>query len=168
MSEARTVDSLVCSQTQRVHAEIEKLLADLRKVMPAGMVSRKEADEKVIIKVYDASAPPTFSPKGKEIPNPQADEQAAERVRQAVKIIPDLVAPGTWSGKDGPGYIRGMSDRIVVRHTRKVQREVRKLLIKLGVIELLFNGWGFGGGSTGPGGGGGLGGGGVGGGGGLF
>ena len=119
---------LVCSQSRQGHAGIEEMLAKVREaIATAGETTdpekqRQAAAEQFSLRVY--YLPPTM-----------ADGGEAKTIDGVVTLIKELVAPESWKAKDTPELklIMALPDRIVVRQTGRVHREIRRLLKKLGL-----------------------------------
>jgi hypothetical protein len=111
--------ALVITQTDSIHQQIEKLLADLRRARrnrPLGAAVGEEAARAAAtprLKVYHIG----FDVNGQP-------EVSMERL---VEMITQLVEPGTW---DKEFYINGIGNKLVVRHTAAVQRQVQRLLTR--------------------------------------
>jgi hypothetical protein len=115
------VPLLVCTIDQQGHQEMERVLADLRKHVK-----------------------PHAKPVGETLPQPKTlwayaivsdSADSAKLADEAAKLIRDTIAPETWNAKDADALIRAWPDRIVVRHTAKVHREVQKLLQEVGLLK---------------------------------
>ncbi len=125
---------LICVQTCEVHAEIEKLLASLRRDGAASAAAAPARPMVLHIYKIGPTAAPTAQPAGAAKTAASANV-AAEDV---AKIVRELVAPESWQASDGKAYLRPLGDRLIVRQTPKVHREITILLDKLG---LLSGGW---------------------------
>jgi hypothetical protein len=55
----------------------------------------------------------------------------ADLAEAVAKLVREFVAPETWTAKDTQAVIRALPDRIVVRQTLRVHREIAKLLNEL-------------------------------------
>jgi hypothetical protein len=141
---------LICIQTRPRHEEIESLLASLRRDIAASPAVPRTTGE-MTLQVYriadptlaagagtprpvggSSGQPPSAAPAGTATPKTHghADAPSAEAV---AKVVRDLVAPESWDAPGTKAYLRALGDRIIVRQTPKVHREIRALLEKLGV-----------------------------------
>ncbi len=117
--------SLVVSQTDEIHCEVERILARLRHALsnqeanphPKNRADRQEEDC-LVLRVYYVDAWVT------KVPSTTIDNLVA--------ITRDLVAPQTWS-KEARGTIHKFGDAIVIRNRPEVHRELTRLLARLGV-----------------------------------
>jgi hypothetical protein len=148
---------LVISQTAQTHEKIERLLGDLRESRRA----QAEALGKLAAEPMKPQTP-ELRVYALRIPDPKAPMMTPNEIVETLKL---MVEPQSWTDKQF--FIHAVTGRLIVRHTPKVQREIRKLLLELGVDALsgagaaAAGGGGFGGGGgAGVGGGGGFGGGG--------
>jgi hypothetical protein len=110
-------DLLLIPQTDDCHRQIESLLAGIRRVRAEqrGTDRGNAKPDPLELRVYRvASAPNDIG---------TASWPAAKEVAEAVR---DLVEPQSWS--DEGVYLRALGDRIVVRHRRSVQRQVRRFI----------------------------------------
>lgn len=109
---------LVVRQTQKVHDEIARLLAGLRKTL---FKPGRQPD-----KAAEAKRPKTEPPKP-VVRFYSMDD--SERARQLVAVIPVFVAPESW---DFPAAaIKMVDNTLIVRQTPAVHRELTKFLRKL-------------------------------------
>ncbi len=120
--------ALVCSQSREVHERMEQLLADLRergtRPKPGAKANATAAqqpprDDEIVLRAYVLSADVAIRAK-------VADE--------AAKLVRELVAPDSWTAKDTPAFLRVWPDRLVIRQTAKVHRDVQKLLLDLELL----------------------------------
>jgi hypothetical protein len=107
---------LAISQTQQTHAAIADFLALLREVI-RHQPAHEKAEESPTLSVYDLKAGAADSP--------------AMTPQEIVEVIKGLVAPKSWSQPDV--YIRGVTGKLIVKHSTAVQKEIVKLLGQLGV-----------------------------------
>jgi len=118
--------SLVCSQTEQVQAKVAELLAELRRARAAQPEAAKWADDDDIrmeLKVY--ALPATWRSRDQAAdPAPTLDAESV------ALLVGELVAPDSW--KNEQATIRSLGDRLVVRQTRRVQREIFNFLKQLG------------------------------------
>ncbi|MFN0052563.1 MAG: hypothetical protein ACKV0T_10235 [Planctomycetales bacterium] len=103
--------TLVVRQTRGVHAEIESTLAKLRRLpleteKPAVDTKREPADSVQLV-VYQLGR---FPPENLE------------------KLIPQVVMPESWKSAGGQGLIHAIPKGIVVRQTRRIHKEIVKVL----------------------------------------
>lgn len=117
--------TLVCSQTPQTLAKVATLLEELARARAAEPLAAEWSDaddERMELKVY--KLPSGLQARdGKAVSVPVADAEAVSQ------MIMDLAAPDSW--QSGRAYIRPLGDRIVVRHTRRVLRDVEQLLSQL-------------------------------------
>jgi hypothetical protein len=144
------IGCLVCLQTQPTHQEIEKFLAALRRDIAAAPAAPRAAGE-MTVRVYKLGDPaepfvyrhqagvagPQAPQAGKAPAEPpkapaKTDAPSAEAV---AKVVRDLAAPESWDVQGSRTYLRPLGDRLIVRQTPKVHREIRELLEKLGVLQ---------------------------------
>lgn len=148
------------SQTMHVHAQIEDLLASLRRKLaeppPAATAEQRPRDESLELVIYNL---PVAS--DQDAKQGQATELAIQHTggfgggfthgppipgEDLVQIITALIEPESWNREDV--YIRAVPGRLIVRHNEATQRQVKQLLSRLTVLHdpLLLEGGGFGGG----------------------
>ncbi|MFO0897691.1 MAG: hypothetical protein U0836_09750 [Pirellulales bacterium] len=117
--------TLVCLQTPQTLADVAALLEELARARAAQPVAAEWSDaddERMELKVY--KLPSGLQARdGKAVSVPVADAEAVSQ------MIMDLAAPDSW--QSGRAYIRPLGDRLVVRHTRRVLRDVEQLLSQL-------------------------------------
>lgn len=120
---------LVIPQFDAQHREIESLLTAVRRVRAEQRQARgnNADDDPVELRVYA-----TASAQNKD------GEAGGPTAKEIADLVRDLVEPKSWS-EDGV-YLRAVGDRLVVRHRRSVQRDVRSLLAVLQQPEPLFGG----------------------------
>jgi hypothetical protein len=134
---------MVLTQTRENHQEIEKLLASLRK---DGAASASASPSRPMVlhiyKIAPQEAAASGQPADKAAKAPAKTEVSADDV---AKIVRELVAPETWDAAGGKTYLRAIGDRLIVRATPKVQREISSLLFRLGALASgdAFGGGGF-------------------------
>jgi hypothetical protein len=116
------VPLLVCSIDQEGHTEVERLLADLRKhgVRSAANSAGETRQPSTSVCAYPIAGDPASRAK-------LADE--------AARLIQEKIAPGTWNAKDTDAFIRAWPDRIVVRQTADVHRQVQNLLQEVELLQ---------------------------------
>ncbi len=123
------------------------------------VTTRAKADEILVTRTYDvrnlagAAAPPSpGSPRYLEARlapalarNNQHAEPAAESWRvnwirdssevdgwaDLMQILTETIAPESWSERGGPGSLAQFDDVLIVRQSRKVQREIARVLARL-------------------------------------
>lgn len=125
--------ALVCLQTEAVQAEVAKLLAELTRAQsaqPQAAQWASEDDQRLELRVHPLVLK-------------QGDRSLGDADSIAM-LIHEQVAPDSWQGGQGAS-LRPLGDRLVVRHTKRVQREIERLLGQLGVSPEK----GFAGGSSG-------------------
>lgn len=104
---------LFIRQTQARHLEIAQVLAELDAIVEAAVEAGEQRPELLTWKTYRVS--------------PESAEGLA-------KNLPDIVAPDSWSGKARPGKpkpqgeIRSGPGFLLIRQTRSVHSELRKLI----------------------------------------
>jgi hypothetical protein len=135
---------LICVQTREVHEQIEQLLASIRR--DGGAASAPRATGEMVLRVYKiedltlamtGQADDPFGkqparrgdPPGKEPGKPQNLSAGA-----VAAVVRDLVAPESWEAAGSKAYLRSLGDRLIVRQSPRVHREIRTLLEKLGVL----------------------------------
>ncbi|MEX0715302.1 MAG: hypothetical protein WD066_01880 [Planctomycetaceae bacterium] len=123
---------LVIRADDHNHVEIERLLALLREKGAAAPAEKPDPDE-VITRHHQFSV--------------LADGQ------EIAAAVREFVAPDSWEGADG-GSLRTVGNVLVVRHTRKVQKQVERFLRELAETSSPFgpaalNGTGLTGGGVG-------------------
>ena len=150
---------LVISQTQAVHEEVQGLIQTLHAVRGPAPARADDATEqsaaaaadggKVVTRSYFLQLPPASDPR-----------EMLAQVRQLItKSLPDA----RWDRRleDGQAVVLAvLPDRVIVRHTPEVQKEVEALLVDSGVAnpaptaggQAFGEGGGFGGGGFGGGG----------------
>lgn len=72
------------------------------------------------------------------------DEKLEALAEKIVKLVPEMIEPGTWE-PSGEGMIRAVGEGVVVRHTEEVQLRVARLMAELlpDCVPMGFNGaWG--------------------------
>ncbi len=141
--------ALVCIQTHDVHSQLGDLLAKLRSCRDQFVKLPEPDPDEMVLEIYRLS-------------NPEADKATGMiAANDLEELVTRLVEPKSWR-TDGV-YIKAVPDKIVVRHQRRVQGQVAKLLGKPGFRgtgggDFCGGNSGFSGGGGGGGGGGGFGG----------
>jgi hypothetical protein len=124
---------LVCVQTREAHEKIEKLLSSLRRDVPATGAPARPAGE-MKVRIYRIDDPVLVAAR-LAAGAPKAGAKAEGPSPEAVaKIVRDLVATESWDAPGSKAYLRSLGDRLIVRQTPRVHREIRALLEKLGVL----------------------------------
>lgn len=112
--------TLVVRQTQKVHREIEKLFAEMRKVAAVNEANRpakKPADPNaLVLRVY-------------QMPHYPAEDLA--------KSLPEIVATESWFNAGGKGTVRAVKGALLVRQTKAVHLQVIDLLNQLPIRDYI-------------------------------
>ena len=125
--------ALVISTKSEIHEMVETLLARFRKVKAQQDARLKPVLpdlDKVEVVIYELSyAEPKVNAKSglPETTPPQHID-----TEKLVKLVPTLLGAEVW-GEEESVMIEALADRLVVKHSRRVQRKVRELLDQLGV-----------------------------------
>jgi hypothetical protein len=104
---------LVIRATQRMHFDVESLLAELEEIADED----EEAEEER--RARDAAVTLSSYKTGVEL---------AERLE---KVLPRIVAPHSWEPAGGDGKLFAVANRLVVVQTVAVQRQIAKLISEL-------------------------------------
>lgn len=119
---------LVFRQTEQVHQKVAALLEMLRKVPSKKLPEKKsttpadkkaaleEGHSKVYARVYPISAEAFGEPEG------------------YAKLVRAAIEPKSWNEKENT-HVSAAARTIVVRHNKKIQKEVQTLLQNVGAIE---------------------------------
>jgi hypothetical protein len=130
--------AIVCSQTRRVHRQIEQLLTELRRARQAQSAVQASAPrgDEYVLRFYRIAPASTFSG---EVPASAAG--LAPDLERENRLPSDLtgaiiatVSPTTWQKGGGEGAIEHADDILLVRQTPAVHAEIRQLLTQLGVL----------------------------------
>jgi hypothetical protein len=118
--------ALVVSQTREVHDKVAELIAQLWEV-------RRHQQETVDKNVIAAKTPdtPVLCVYDLRMSAPNAPAMTAQEVADVVK---SLVEPKSWS--QGDVYIKGVTGKLVVQQLPGVQREIKKLLLRLDAVPI--------------------------------
>ena len=125
--------ALVIATTPRVHQEVEMVLAQMRKELanlpptPASAMLQLDEVECVIYELRYQD--PQINPKSGLPISPPPKHLNTEKL---VTSIPLLLGDEVW-GKEQQGVIQALEDRVLVKHTRRVQRKVENALVQMGV-----------------------------------
>ncbi len=117
--------TLVCSQTPQTLAKVAALLEDLAQARAAEPLAAEWADaddERMELRVYAL-------PREWPSQNMKTDQVTYVNAESVAELIKELAAPDSW--RSGQAYIRPFGDRLVVRQSRRVQREIADLMTKL-------------------------------------
>jgi hypothetical protein len=119
---APQVPLLICSMHQEGHLAIERLLADLRRhgVKSPARPAAETRQPPTAVWAYPITGDPAHR---------------AKLAAEAARLIQEKIAPATWNAKDADAFIRAWPDRIVIRHTSRVHREVQDLLQEVGLLQ---------------------------------
>lgn len=116
---------LVVSQTEAVHDQVEQLLAKLRALptyVEPPLTPPDDADVGAALRLRSYRLTMEFI----------TYNDSSPKIAELAAFLKDTVEPDTWK-VDGV-FIKGLSDRIVVNHTARIQRKVKKALMDLQVI----------------------------------
>jgi hypothetical protein len=139
--------SLVVSQTDEVHEQIEKLLTMVRKFRQDQLdvekkdvdAAPKAADSPLRTKVYQVMLPADerlrVITQDKASGAKDAYDATQAAVSDLVKLIASTVSPDAWNVKEGR-WVRGIPGAIVVRHDAATQLRVKNMLTKIGAVPL--------------------------------
>jgi len=121
---------MVISQTEVIHQEIEEFYTRLRKTIPAAAKKPLEHpdDDELRTAVYLVPGNP-WGVKGKE------HEHINPSEREVLNLITSIVEPESWRERNDV-YAHAIKERLIIRHTNAVHREIRELARKLEI-------WGF-------------------------
>ncbi len=113
---------LVCSNTSEVHEQIEQLLGDMARARrsPQAAPRRQEPYDPAEIVVETYKLNPSFFGNN-----------------DIVDVITELAAPASWRAATASPtrpYLKLFSGTLIVRQRRDVQREIQRLLRRLGVV----------------------------------
>jgi hypothetical protein len=116
-------DLLVCSQSIKVHEELERVLSEIRKAGKlSGDPERPKKSDKLIVRAY------LFAPDHDGKVN-------AKLVEEAAKLLKETVAKESWEKTPG-AFVRALPDRLVVRQQVAVHKEVVRFLEEIQVLDL--------------------------------
>ncbi len=103
---------LVVRQTQRIHTEIARLLADLDDIADREAEDHSKQDKAAVVsvKVYPIG------------------DQPADKVAEALMEFVELKS---WKDRGGEGEVRPLQGSLVVKQTAHVHREIQRFLAKL-------------------------------------
>lgn len=160
VSEFAKAGALVVSQTHEVHEQIGQLLATLRRLRPApadlkaNRADRAQRDKQEIVRIYRVSNVKGLTyrsvtavkdnVKGSAKDSVKHDAQAGEKTlspdyaaakRSAdglARLIKKAVAPKSWTEQH---VIRVIPGTLVIRQSRRVQREINRLLKKMDLLD---------------------------------
>jgi hypothetical protein len=134
--------ALTISQRREALEEIEALLAQLRKVRQSqqAMIPQPNPNDLLVFSYAMPRHIPTWQVVSPISPlydtNAQRYEaelktslaNAAKTATEFATVIPQVIEPASWKTSEGKGEIFVVNDRLVVRHTMAVHRQVAKLL----------------------------------------
>lgn len=116
---------LVVSQTEAVHDQVEQLLAKLRALptyVEPPLTPPDDAEVGAVLRLRSYRLTTEFI----------TYNDSSPKIAELAAFLKDTVDPDAW--KVEGVFIKGLSDRIVVNHTARMQRKVRKALMDLEVI----------------------------------
>ena len=124
--------ALVIDQSFEAHQQIAALLAKMRAAQkaqpPASTVARETGETHLTIGYELIYAEATLSEKGEPIrPAPEHID-----TRSLATVVQETIDPESWRKTPGVS-IHALPDRLLVRHEKRVQREIEFLLHQLGV-----------------------------------
>jgi hypothetical protein len=122
--------ALVCSQNREGHEDVERLIGELRRhgKWPKRPAKANPAEPPDGVQLRDDA----FGVRAYPIPVDSAVR--AKVTEETASLIQELIAADTWKAKDTQALLRVWPDRLIVRQTGKVHREIQTLLDDLGLL----------------------------------
>jgi hypothetical protein len=125
-----SIGCLVCVQTRENHEATEKLLAALRRDGAASAGAGRPRP--MVLRIYTIGA--QDAPRAQPADKAKSPAKAEVSADDVAKIVRELVAPETWDVAGGKAYFRPLGNRLIVRQTPRIHREISSLLLELGLL----------------------------------